>query len=563
MISRSHLVFFLNLVVSSSLAQPYPKGYFRYPLDLPPKLNANFGEMRPNHFHMGLDLYTNKRENLPVYAAAEGYVARVKIEAGGFGHAIYINHPNGLTTLYAHMNAFLPEIEQWIKAEQYKKESWKIELEAAPGQFPVRKGQLIGQSGNTGASQGPHVHFEIRETKTDKCLNPLLFGFPIADNVPPDLTRLALYDRNQSQYMQRPQLFPLRKAAGGYTAGTIRVSSDKVSLALQATDRMTNAPNPNGIFSVLVEVDGNPSGGFRIDRIGYDETRYLNAHIDYSTKLGGGPYLQNIFPLPGDRLDIYDRKGGLDYISLKDTLVHEIRLTVRDAYGNSSTLMFPLQRTRTPQPPAPRPGSLMRPGELNVVETDSLQVYIPEGCLYDSIRFTHSQEPPVGPLSYSPVHHVLDYLVPAHANFSVRIRPDKPIPYPLRDRMIIRRTGKPTDVDVARANWQLGFYAADFREFGSFELVADNQPPVFNTYGLKDGANLSKTPKIVVSVMDDNKAIGNFRAELDGKWLLFSQRGNTFTCILDEHCPPGNHALKLHVADEAGNVSEKTVSFIR
>jgi murein DD-endopeptidase MepM/ murein hydrolase activator NlpD len=177
------------------MGQSYPKGYFRYPLDIPPKLNANFGEMRPNHFHMGLDLYTNKRENLPVYAAADGYIARVKIESGGFGHALYIAHPNGYTTLYAHMNAFLPEVEAWIKAAQYKKESWSVELEATPDQFPVRKGQVVGQSGNTGASQGPHVHFEIRETKTDKCLNPLLFGFSIPDNVPPDISRLAIYDR--------------------------------------------------------------------------------------------------------------------------------------------------------------------------------------------------------------------------------------------------------------------------------------------------------------------------------------------------------------------------------
>jgi murein DD-endopeptidase MepM/ murein hydrolase activator NlpD len=559
-----HLSLFLVIfIVSSAIGQSYPKGYFRYPLDIPPKLNANFGEMRPNHFHMGLDLYTNKRENLPVYAAADGYIARVKVEAGGFGHALYINHPNGYTTLYAHMNAFPPEVEAWIKAEQYKKESWSVELEAKPDQFPVRKGQVVGQSGNTGASQGPHVHFEIRDTKTEKCLNPLLFGFPIPDNLPPDLTRLALYDRNQSIYEQRPQLVALKKAGPGYVAGLVRVHTDKVTLAMQATDRMTNVPNPNGIFSISVEDNGRPVGGFRIDRVGYDETRYLNAHIDYANKLAGGAYLQNIFPLPGDRLDIYDRKGGANYISLKDTLSHDIRLLVRDAYGNTSTLSFGLQRAGPPIPPAPRSGTLMRPGELNVVETEDLQLYLPEGSLYDSIWFTRSIEVANGPLSYSPIHHLQSYLVPSHKYFSVRIKPDKAIPYPLREHMLIRRTGKPDDIDVAMANWQLGYYSAEFREFGSFQLVADNTPPVVSTNGLKDGGSLGKATKIVVSVTDDNKAIRSLRAELDGKWLCFARRGNTFTYALDEHCPPGSHTLKLRVEDEAGNTTEKTVSFTR
>ncbi len=559
---RPFLVFILNLVFLSNQGQSYPKGYFRYPLDIPPKLNANFGEMRPNHFHMGLDLYTNKRENLPVFAAADGYIARVKIEPGGFGHAIYINHPNGMTTLYAHMNAFMPEVESWLKKEQYKKESWKIELEARPEQFPVKKGQLIGQSGNTGGSQGPHVHFEIRDTGTDKCLNLLLFGFPITDNVPPDINRLAIYDRNQSIYEQRPMMVIPQKTSGSYSAGTLQVRTDKVTLAIQATDRMSNVPNPNGIFIVDVEDNGKRSGGFRIDRIGYDETRYLNAHIDYTAKLAGGPYLQNIFPLPGDRLEIYDRKGP-SYISLKDSLVHDIRVTVRDAYANASTLNFRLQRIANPAPAAPKKGTLMRPGELNVFEVDDLQVYIPEGCLYDSIWFTHGTTESTDPQSFSPLHAIHSDLVPVHAKYTVRIKPQKPIPYPLRDRMIIRKTGKPNEVDVAKAKWQLGFYTADFRAFGHFELLSDDQPPSVDCYTLKEGADMSRAAKIMVTVIDNNKELGNFRAELDGKWLLFSQKGNTFTYLFDEHCPSGRHSLRLKAEDEAGNMVEKLISFTR
>ncbi len=556
------LVFVLNIMLSSASAQTYPKGYFRYPLDIPPKLNANFGEMRPNHFHMGLDLFTNKRENLPVYAAADGYVSKVKIEPGGFGHALYITHPNGFTTLYAHMNAFLPEVEAWIKGEQYRRESWSVEMDAPPGKFPVKKGQVVGKSGNTGASQGPHVHFEVRDSRSGKCLNPLLFGFPIPDDVAPDIGRLAVYDRNKSMYGQHPRIVPIRKSGSGYSAGLVRVETDKLTLALQATDHTGKVPNANGIFSVVAEDNGRPAGGFRLDRIGYEDTRYLNAHIDYMHKLGGGGYLQGLFPLPGDKLDIYDRRAP-GYMVLKDTLRHEVRLTVRDAYGNSSVLNFQVQRIAGPKTNVPVTGDMMRPGELNVEESDGLQVYIPEGCLYDSVVYIPRSRPEAGPLSFSPIHSVLSYLIPSHKSFSVRIRPDKPVPVAFKDHMLMRRKGKADDIDVMHAALQSGYYAADFREFGDYQLIADDKPPVILMGGLHEGANMSRAPKIVVMVMDDNHAVGNFRAELDGKWLLFARKSNTFAYDMDEHCPPGHHTLHIRVSDEAGNLAEKTVNFTR
>ena len=156
----------------------YPQNYFRNPMNIPMDLSANFGELRSNHWHMGLDIRTQQRENLSVYAAAEGYVSRVKVEPGGFGQAIYITHPNGYTTLYAHLNAFYPALQQYVKDQQYKLESWAVDIQVPANMFPVIKGTYIAKSGNTGGSQGPHVHFEIRDSETERCLNPLLFKFP-------------------------------------------------------------------------------------------------------------------------------------------------------------------------------------------------------------------------------------------------------------------------------------------------------------------------------------------------------------------------------------------------
>ncbi|HMK04630.1 MAG TPA: M23 family metallopeptidase, partial [Ferruginibacter sp.] len=211
----------------------YPRDYFQWPMALKPEIVANYGEMRPNHFHMGLDIRTAQKQNQPVSAAAEGYIAKVKIEPFGFGRAIYINHPNGLTTLYAHLNDFYPELENYIKQQQYILKSWRIELEIPANLFPVSKGQFIAYSGNTGGSQGPHVHFEIRNTLTDKVLNPLLFELPIADNVAPNILKLAVYNRRTSTYEQIPRIYSLKKVNGEYISSPslLTVNTDKVSFA--------------------------------------------------------------------------------------------------------------------------------------------------------------------------------------------------------------------------------------------------------------------------------------------------------------------------------------------
>jgi murein DD-endopeptidase MepM/ murein hydrolase activator NlpD len=179
----------------------YPKNYFGWPLKLKPDIVANFGELRPNHYHMGLDCRTDAKVNQIVVAAADGYITRVTIEPFGFGRCIVINHPNGYSTLYAHLNNFNPALEKYVTAQQYKLQSWKVDLKIPEGMFPVKKGEFISYSGSTGGSQGPHTHFEIRETKTDKVLNPMLFGMPIPDNVPPTILRLYVYDRNINDYI--------------------------------------------------------------------------------------------------------------------------------------------------------------------------------------------------------------------------------------------------------------------------------------------------------------------------------------------------------------------------
>ncbi len=554
----------LNLANARLDAQTVRSPYFSYPLRVEPRLNANFGEMRPNHFHMGLDLFTLRRENLPVYAPADGFVSRIKIESGGFGNALYIDHSNGTTTLYAHMNGFTEELDRWVDEMQYQRESWAIDLPVPPGRFPVKRGQFIGWSGNTGASAGPHVHFEIRETSTEKCLNPLRFDFPIPDNVPPDLYRIALYDRYKSVYEQTPKIHALKKINGVWTIpGVIHTETDRINIALQATDRMTGVPNANGIFETRLYDGPALIGGFRLDSIGYDETRYLNAHIDHVRRASGGPWLQFLLPLPGDRSPIYPHAAGQHYITLTDGLRHDFKLEVTDVSGNTSVARFSVQKIQRIDPVAPAITERLRPGEYGIVDTDDLQVLLTDKALYDSARLELRKVAGVPAMhAYSQVFEVMRETIPVHEYFTIKIRPDRAVPPEAMDRMIISKVTKGVR-QVRKAILEKDGYRASYRDFGSFRLEADLVPPSISFYGLHDGGHIGGRASIVFSATDNNQVIRSLRAEIDGSWIKCFRRGNTFTYRLDSKCPPGRHTLVVAAEDEAGNKTTRSVVFHR
>ncbi len=547
----------------------YPKDYFIYPVDARISLAANFGELRPNHYHMGLDCRTNQVINRPVKAAADGYIARVSVAPFGFGQAIYINHPNGFTTVYGHLHRFIPALEKYVTEQQYKQESWNVSLEIPPGLFPVKKGQLIAYSGNTGGSQGPHCHFEIRDTKTDKVFNELLFGLPIPDNVPPTIVSLYMYDREKSTYSQKPLHLPIKKLSGEYTtvSGVIPVNSDKISFGITANDKQSGSNNPNGIYEAIIYLDDLPLSAFELDSISYDETRYVNANVDYKTRAAGGPYIQHLSRLPGYPQGVYKDINGDGVIWLKDQKVHQIKIVVKDANGNTSLLLFKIKKSSAGSSNYPAysrdpNGNEFRPNVVNVFENDRLEVYLPQTTLYDSVAFFHAEKNSLSPDSYSPVYSVLSGLVPAQNYFTISIKANKPVENNLQNKILIKRSwnGK---TEVVKAMKHLDWYSAKFNSFGNFELIADNEPPVI-VANFHDNANLSQASKIIITPKDNNDQVKNFRAELDGKWLRFSNdKGKNFIYEFDEKCSRGKHELKISIEDEAGNRSEKTLYFTR
>jgi hypothetical protein len=618
-------------------ATAYPRDYFRDPLDVPISLAANFGELRPNHYHMGLDIRTQHRENLPVYAAADGYVARVSIEPGGFGQAVYINHPNGYTTVYGHLNKFFPALAAWVHHEQYRRQSWQVYLEIPPTLFPVKKGELIAYSGSTGGSQGPHLHFEIRRTAGDINLNPLLFGLPVMDRNPPTIKSLAWYDRNLGIYDQSPQLIathidPPRWASGrasyahadySITPSLLIVHTTRISFALSAFDSQTGSTNPNGIFEADLFEDDRPIIGFRMDKISYDNTRNINAHIDYKTRERGGPFLQQLFFLPGYPLpSIYRipaRNGaaseGLDpaalpatkgsastaptdpaslaivgahpadgVLDIGDGRPHKIEIRVLDTDSNSCTLGFQVQYQPSSTPPtleadspAVNTGKKFYPGMVDGLESPGCAFYLAEKSLYDSatlgaivtgypgsghslpggVSSTYAIGVPWVPL----LEPLLVRLQDAHTQRTDSLPGNA---WTTQEQKIVMVRSNGDQKDTRRPEWHDGWASARFREFGNFQLVEDTVPPTITPLAPLNGANLARASRIAFSVKDDLGAVLNFKAELDGAWLCFTNdKGLAFIYTFDEHCPPGPHTLKVSAEDVAGNRTVKEYHFTR
>jgi hypothetical protein len=559
------LVLFAQAAYSQYLPQKnYPKNYFQWPVGATKAIVANFGELRPNHYHMGLDCRTEQAVNKPVLAAADGYVARVKVEPWGFGQVMYINHPNGMTTLYAHLNEFYPALEAYVKQQQYKQQSWAVDLEIPASLFPVKKGAFIAKSGSTGGSQGPHVHFEIRDTKTDKVLNPLLMGMPIADNIDPVVIRLAVYDRCLSTYEQRPKIYSLKKVGGIYVpaaGGKISINTEKVSFAITAFDQYSGSTNQNGIYEAILYDNETPVSGFQLDSISYAETRYLNAHIDYNYRAAGGPYLQHLSRLPGYKNSIYKSDGSDGVVSMEDEKQKAIKILVKDPNGNTSTIKFDIVSTGKSGTRVAAKNDFQKefhPGFVNVFENDKVKFYLDENAIYDSFTFRYSE---IKDAKGEPIYKIHDATVPVHNYFAMHIKgSNNPAD---TGKMVMRRSYGAKD-DYKKAVYTNGWYRSSFREFGNYQLIIDREPPSIVPIGFSDGMNASRLGRILFAVKDNSEEIIKFTALLDGQWLRFSNdKGRNFIYEFDDKCSPGSHELVVSAEDLVGNITTKTYRFTR
>lgn len=561
---------FIGVISASAQYEAYPIGYFKNPLGIPMELTANFGELRTDHWHMGLDLRTEARENLPVYASAAGYISAIGVRPQSFGRFIVIAHPNGYSTLYAHLNDFYPALETYVTKKQYEKESWAIELSFTPEQFPVLQGQYIANSGNTGGSQGAHLHFEIIDTRSQKRLNPLLFAFPLVDDVPPVIKSLTIFDRSVSIYGQNGLNFPVKKTDSGYiilAKQPIKIGSTRPALAISAIDQMAGSPNPNGIYAATFFLNGVAQIKFQLDSLDYDETGYVNAQIDYEHKGVGGKQLQQLAPLPGEKSGLYKKMAGDGILNLSDTAIQSIRIEVSDVAGNKSILQFLLQfDSSLVKKEMPVKNQLrFSPNIPNKFSSaKEFVIEFPASALYDTMPVVFSKQTFLASPNIKSYRYQLnDPSYPIHNNFIVSIKPSVFIEEKLKSKILMMRSygGAPSYKTVS---WNNELATAKFDELGYFQLVLDTVSPNIKAPAKGDTMDLSPMSSIILLPIDNYTSVRNFRAELDDKWIRFTNDKSRYWIYkFDELCPFGTHHLKVSFEDLAGNVTVKDWWFKR
>ncbi len=555
------------LFISVTLqAQDY-SDYFRPPLDGVLLPSGNFAETRSNHFHSGVDIKTGGVEGKPLYAAAKGYISRICIASRGFGKTIYITHPNGTTTVYAHMQRFTPTMEKYIRAERYRTQKHDIDLYLTSDKFPVSQGELIGYSGNTGSSGGPHLHYEVREAATQQPLNPIKTGaVKMTDNISPTIVRLHYIAVDTAVSASPRAIDVARKVGSEY------VLKDTAALAIapngyfviEATDRKNGTQNTMGIYRAAVDMDGTSLFGFALDKFSFADTRYVNSLCYYPLQRGARNQFLRLARQAGNRLPVY--KGGNGAVVLKDDGRHTVNIEVEDDTGNSATLRFVVRREDRGGMPVPEGRPVDHAHAFSLSES-GLKVTIPAGVLYDNIFLNAGRvdAPEVRGERYSHVYAVGQPQVPLHKAITVSLRADS-LPAALRPKACLGMvTADGKGLTYAGGRWDDGWVTGATSAFGRFAVAADTVAPTI-TPNFADGADLKGRSSIAFTLKDNFSGIASFEGNIDGKWIIFERQGSTITHILDPEkitYDGDKHVLHLTVRDSKGNSATLSRSFVR
>lgn len=508
------------------------------PLHSKPELAAGFGEIRPDHFHLGADLRTQGREGLPVYAVASGYVQRISVQPSGYGKVLYIQHPGKQqVTLYAHLSAFRPDIEEWVSERQYSQHSWQQELQPEEQAFHVTKGQLIGYSGNTGTSQGPHLHFEVRNTAGNKSSNPLLSSLQVKDQQPPVIEQLYWYDRGNSLYETTG-----KRISTSHTKVPVPV----VGIGLQAFDQFTIGKFKTGIYQALLYKDEVLQYRFTLAELSQADSRYVNACIDYGRAIDSGQIVQLLFSLPGNRLHFARSFSARGAIDLSDQRLHRIKVVVTDLAGNETEKSCTLQYNGArPYLPPHRQSQLLYPDRAALLQQQEAYVKFSAASFYDVVPFQLIAHKATAPQPASVLIQLHNATVPVHDSFTIGIRTTLPVNSPLRNRTVLVLNNRKNKT-IVKGIWRGNYLEAQLNKLGNAWLQTDTTPPEIVSQQVVNG-------RITVTCRDNLGDIAFFEGEAGKQWLAFARKGNVFTYTPDAHWPSGTQSIRITLKDVAGN----------
>ena len=561
----------ISLPAFSQPLEPIDANYYAAPMKIPFFLSGNFAELRSNHFHGGIDIKTQGRTGIPVYAVAAGTVSRISVSPTGYGNALYIDHPNGTTTVYGHLESFAPRIQDYIRKIQYEKETFTINHIVPDGTLPVAKGEQIAKSGNAGSSGGPHLHFEIRRTKEEILLNPLLFHMPVNDKIKPSIQALMVYPVSDDAAVSGKQL--AQRFETIRTGNSYQLKSNlpiavwgKIGFGLQAIDLLDGSPNKCGIYSLKLSVDNQLIYSFTMDDVVLEESKYINSHIDYAHAVRTGQRLYRTWLEPGNKLSVYDVAENRGVYQATDQKPHWVKYELTDAFGNATSLEFTIQSKEVAITPAEPTGEQFKFNRNNHIRNDDIVFHIPEGAFYDDLNFQYVRKPGSAKF-YSPVYQLHNSLVPLHFACPLEIKAVN-LPPHLESKVMLAQVDPVSGrVYSATGKFVDGWVLGNIRVLGNYALVVDTTAPKIIPLSIAKKTTLQESNRLRFTIADNLSGIETVRGTIDEKWVLFEYdlKNNLITYTFDKsRLQFGKaHILNLEVTDFKGNTSTYKANFYK
>lgn len=562
------LIFFsaIWLFISAPLYAQDTLPRFASPLDIPLYLSGNFAEMRRNHFHTGIDIKTQGVEGQTVRAVEDGVVSRINISPWGYGHAVYIDHPNGYTTVYGHLSALAPKLKNAAREKQYADKSFSVDFTPDPP-IEVKRGEKIALSGNTGGSGGPHLHFEIRRTTTEHPLNPLLFNFDIKDNISPTIRGVRFHPLSDTSLVNgagEAKSFVVLGSAGSYhlKAGQTITVYGAFGISLHALDFLNGYPNKCGIYRLELEVDGKNICTQEFDSLDFATVRNINAYKDYEVFKNNNWHYHKSYVEPGNHLDIYHPfPAGRGILNFPTDGLHHAVYKATDAYGNVSTLAFDFRSAANPDATIPE----VKPydawfawNQPNHFEYgDELEITIPEGALYEDLRFEFGREMPDA-RSLSPVYLVHNDNVPLQEAITLKFAWKK-IPKKLRPQVVVRYSDLRGRTRYLTGTSDASGLEVKSKDFGKFSLVPDTVAPVIYAYKRSAGGQVYSQTELDFKMTDSETGIAKYNGYLNGEWVLMAyepKEAKLWLNVGESNFKKGENTLRIEIEDGVGNRAE-------
>ena len=535
-------------------AQEKPGNPFVSPFDFPLLLSGNFGELRANHFHGGVDFKTQGVVGKPIRCIADGYISRVTVTPGGYGQAVYITHDNGYTSVHGHLHKFMTEVEQVVEAYQYEHETFAVDLTFGPDRFPLKQGEVFALAGNEGYSFGPHLHMELRKTDTGEYIDPLQFYTDIIkDKTAPRATHIMLYPQAGKGVVagsSKKKALPLAVLQTPVTAW------GKIAVGIKAYDYMDGTSNNYGVRSVTLLVDSVEVFRSTVDGFLPDENRMINAWTDYEEYGTRGSWFMRSQILPGNtwRMLQADEEGGV--VTINEERLYEFCYVLEDLYGNRRTYRFKVQGKEQPIEPLYKGKHYLSWNQGNVIQKPGMELVIPKGMLYEDVDLNCKVI--ADSLNISFDYQLHDRPVPLHAGCSLMIGVrNYPIPDMTKYYVVRKYKGRKAS---AGGYFEEGFMHANIRELGTYSVALDTVAPrivPLNRPQWKGG-------NIRFKIRDAETGIKDYKVYIDGTFVLFkfSSKNAVLSCMHPSRIKKGmKHRMEVVITDYCGNVAREEYQF--